>query len=136
MTKKSTEIPSPTIKPTEKTTDTPTFTPTITEKPTPKPIEKLQETYTPKPTEKPTAQPTVTLTPIPATLEPTQTPSYTVISGSIRNGVLQGNSEVRDEEGNPTAQLDSGLNSQAEVHAIKMAKADKLFHSSMDMLFQ
>lgn len=107
---------------TEKPTQKLTGNPTHTHKPTIAP--------TPIATEKPTAVSTPATTPKP-TPKPTQAPEFTVICGQIRSGALQGINEARDEEGNTTAQLDSGLNSQAEAHAITMAKADKLFHSSM-----
>lgn len=113
---------------TEQVNKKPTHKPT--QRPTPKPTARP----TPIATEKPIAEPTPATTPKPtaeSTPKPTQAPSYTVISSSIRSGALQGINEARKEEGNSSAQLDSGLNSQAEAHAIKMAKADKLFHSSM-----
>lgn len=116
ITSKPTE--KPTVKPTTKSTKQ--LTPVVTTEPTPTPIV----------TEKPTTEPTPATTPKP-TPKPTQAPEFTVISGQIRSGALQGINEARDEEGNPAAQLDGGLNSQAEAHAITMAKADNLFHSSM-----
>lgn len=105
---------------TPSTSPKPTATVSSTPKPTEKPTAVPEET--PKQTSPPTQEPTS---------EPTQTPSYTVISGSIRSGALEGVNEGRVEEGNELAKLDSNLNAKAEAHAIAMAKADNLYHSSM-----
>lgn len=111
-----------TEKSTQKLTENPTHTPKPTIAPTPIATKKPIAEPTPATTPKPTAE---------STPKPTQAPSYMVISSSIRSGALQGINEAREEEGNPSAQLDSGLNSQAESHAIEMAKADSLYHSSL-----
>ena len=117
---------SPTAKPTG--TPIPTLTPTVkpTEESTPQPTPKQTEIPTAEPTAKPTAEPTRVTTP-----EPTSAPEYTVISSQIRSGARDGINEARDEEGNPLATLDSSLNEKAEAHAIEMAKANSLYHSTL-----
>lgn len=94
----------------------------VTEQPTECPTE--QPTFTLKPTENPTPSPS-------PTLEPTDAPEYTVISSQIRSGALDGINEAREEEGYSPASLSSTLNAKAEAHAIEMAKANNLYHSSM-----
>ncbi|MEX1377293.1 MAG: CAP domain-containing protein [Eubacteriales bacterium] len=110
------------ITPTIEQTAEPTIEPTPVITATLKPTQKITAAPTKAPEIEPTAEPTP---------EPTTAPSYTVISSSIRNGALQGINDGREEEGNPLVSLSSSLNAKAEAHAIEMAKADSLYHSSM-----
>lgn len=119
-----------TVEPTQVVEVTPTATIVVTIEPTATPT-AIPTTATPKPTVVKTAESQTTKPTAQPTPESTAVPSYTVISSSIRSGALQGINDGREEEGNPPASLSSTLNAKAEAHAIAMAKANSLYHSSM-----